>query len=65
MTGKDFSGPTPEIRPPPVLTLAETGAASDSAADGAISTAKQQSQPSLLEDDGEVLGDITSYEYAE
>src|ERR1700709_2427648 len=34
MTGKDFSGPTPEIRPPPVLTLAETeGAPSNSAVD--------------------------------
>ncbi|OAX35278.1 hypothetical protein K503DRAFT_697266 [Rhizopogon vinicolor AM-OR11-026] len=65
MTGKDFSGPTPEIRPPPVLTLAETELApSDSAADGTISKAKKQNQPPVPEDE-EVLGDISSYDYAE
>jgi transcription factor TFIIIB component B'' len=55
MTGKDFSGPTPEIRPPPVLTLAEP-----EGDEGAIS--KKQSQTPALEADGEeVLGDISSY----
>jgi transcription factor TFIIIB component B'' len=55
MTGKDFSGPTPEIRPPPVLTLAEP-----EGDEGAI--LKKQSQTPVLEDDGEeVLGDISSY----
>lgn len=55
MTGKDFSGPTPEIRPPPVLTLAEP-----EGDEGAI--LKKQSQTPALEDDGEeVLGDISSY----
>ncbi|KAG2350826.1 hypothetical protein BDR05DRAFT_869576 [Suillus weaverae] len=55
MTGKDFSGPTPEIRPPPVLTLAEP-----EGDEGAIS--KKQDQTPTPEDDGEeVLGDISSY----
>jgi transcription factor TFIIIB component B'' len=55
MTGKDFSGPTPEIRPPPVLTLAEP-----EGDEGTIP--KKQSQTPALEDDGEeVLGDISSY----
>lgn len=55
MTGKDFSGPTPEIRPPPVLTLAEPEGNEE-----AIS--KKQGQTPALEDDGEeVLGDISSY----
>ncbi|KAG1783492.1 hypothetical protein EV702DRAFT_1264299 [Suillus placidus] len=55
MTGKDFSGPTPEIRPPPVLTLAEP-----EGDEGAIS--KKPDQTPALEDDGEeVLGDISSY----
>jgi transcription factor TFIIIB component B'' len=59
MTGKDFSGPTPEIRPPPVLTLAETEGAPSNSAVGV----KKQSQTPLPEDDGEeVLGDISSYE---
>lgn len=59
MTGKDFSGPTPEIRAPPVITLAETeGAPLNSAADGGIS---KTSKPSLPEDE-EVLGDVSSYD---
>ncbi|KAG0707501.1 hypothetical protein DFH29DRAFT_796576 [Suillus ampliporus] len=62
MTGKDFSGPTPEIRPPPVLTLAETEA--DPAVEGAISK-KQSQTPALEDDDGEVLGDISSCDFAD
>lgn len=54
MTGKDFSGPTPEIRPPPVLTLAEP-----EGDERAI--LKKQAQTPALEDDGEILGDISSY----
>jgi len=64
MTGRDFSGPTPEIRPPTILTLAETdGAPSDVTGDETISTAIKSNQSSLLEVGGEVLGDIFSYEY--
>lgn len=55
MTGKDFSGPTPEIRPPPVLTLVEP-----EGDEGAIS--KKQDQTPALEDNGEeIIGDISSY----
>ncbi|KAG2367765.1 hypothetical protein BDR07DRAFT_1271446 [Suillus spraguei] len=52
MTGKDFSGPTPEIRPPPVLTLAEPEGNEE-----AIS----KKTPALEDDGEEVLGDISSY----
>lgn len=56
MTGKDFSGPTPEIRPPPVLTLAEPEG------DEGTIPKKQLGQTPALEDNGEeVLGDISSY----
>lgn len=54
MTGKDFSGPTPEIRPPPVLTLAEP-----ERDEGAIS--KKDQTPALEDNGEEILGDVTSY----
>ncbi|KAG1754849.1 uncharacterized protein EDB91DRAFT_1233687 [Suillus paluster] len=62
MTGRDFSGPTPEIRPPPVLTLAETEG--DPAAGGAISK-KRSKTPVLEDEEEEVLGDISSADFAE
>ncbi|KAH7930402.1 hypothetical protein BV22DRAFT_1000699 [Leucogyrophana mollusca] len=66
MTGKDFSGPTPEIRAPVVLTLAEPQEPSEHSTGEQASTAnrKQSKTPAPAEeDDEEVLGDISSYEY--
>ncbi|KAI6136293.1 hypothetical protein F5141DRAFT_994932 [Pisolithus sp. B1] len=61
MTGKDFDGPTPEIRAPPTLSLADQpkGAGQD----------EQQAEeniaktlPTVLESGEEVLGDVSTFE---
>ncbi|EGO05311.1 hypothetical protein SERLA73DRAFT_44621 [Serpula lacrymans var. lacrymans S7.3] len=68
MTGKDFSGPTPEIRAPTVLTLAESEAAPAEHSGRSISPelpdmiSKQSGTPALGEESEEVLGDISSFE---
>ncbi|KAF8841973.1 hypothetical protein BDN67DRAFT_948761 [Paxillus ammoniavirescens] len=61
MTGKDFSGPTPEIRAPVVLSLAEpqnnTGGSSTT---GTGHT--EEALSAVLECGEEVLGDISSFD---
>ncbi|KAH7909792.1 hypothetical protein BJ138DRAFT_1010140 [Hygrophoropsis aurantiaca] len=65
MTGKDFSGPTPEIRAPTVLTLAEPQEPIPEQSGGQPSdmTKKQSDTPGIIEDEDEeeILGDISSY----
>ena len=66
MTGKDFSGPTPEIRVPNIPILSENnedGAVVDQTAEHTIKSIKRKSAtPHLPESGIEVLGDIESFD---
>lgn len=58
MTGKDFSGPTPEIRAPAVLSLAE-----NDKQDGEEPLENiRKTTPGLASDGAEVLGDAASFD---
>lgn len=64
MTGKDFSGPTPEIRAPVKLSLEESEqiipeATSTSAAK---SSRKKSTTPGIASDGAEVIGDVAEFE---
>jgi transcription factor TFIIIB component B'' len=59
MTGKDFSGPTPEIHAPAVLSLAEPDKSRDD--QPTESTRKKSTTPGFAGDGAEVLGDAASY----
>ncbi|KIL00979.1 hypothetical protein PAXRUDRAFT_820983 [Paxillus rubicundulus Ve08.2h10] len=63
MTGKDFSGPTPEIQAPAVLSLAEP---QDSTGGGQPCTTgtghTKEALSAVLECSEEILGDITSFD---
>ncbi|KAL4067378.1 hypothetical protein V8B97DRAFT_1977599 [Scleroderma yunnanense] len=59
MTGKDFSGPTPEIRPPAQLSLAEKSKDTDQ--DPSIG-GNENRLPAVEKDAEEVLGDISSFD---
>jgi len=60
MTGKDFSGPTPEIHAPAVLSLAESDKAEGGEPLG--STRKTSTTPGLASDGAEVLGDAALFD---
>ena len=71
LTGKDFSGPTPEIRAPEVATLVEPAPSSqpesgaDQQATGAVHAKKSRKKsrtPSTAGDAVEVLGNIDDFE---
>lgn len=71
LTGKDFSGPTPEIRAPEVATLAEPVPSSqpesgtDRPASGALHAKivrKKSRTPSTAGDAVEILGNIDDFE---
>lgn len=57
MTGKDFSGPTPEIRAPTPLRLPQDSGRGE-AQDDAVKVRKHSATPALGEADEEVLGEI-------
>ncbi|KIJ66327.1 hypothetical protein HYDPIDRAFT_109327, partial [Hydnomerulius pinastri MD-312] len=59
MTGKDFSGPTPEIRAPTVLSLAEPTINANQVSNTAST---EKAMLAGEGDDEEVLGDISSFD---
>lgn len=62
MTGKDFSGPTPEIRAPAVLSLAEPVPQPVPDTSEPSSTArKKSSTPGITSDGAEVIGDAALF----
>lgn len=61
MTGKDFSGPTPEIRAPDVLTLSETIEQPEASASN-HRVRKKSSTPRSRNDGVEVLGDVSTFD---
>jgi transcription factor TFIIIB component B'' len=60
MTGKDFSGPTPEIHAPVVLSLTESDKPDDN--EPSENMRKQSTTPGLAGDGGEVLRDATFFD---
>ena len=56
MTGKDFSGPVPEIRAPTVLSLAEPDKGDDE------SPRKKSTTPGIVSDGVEVMGDAFAFD---
>jgi len=60
MTGKDFSGPTPEIHAPAVLSLAESDKPEGD--EPLESTRKTSITLGLASDGAEVLGDVASFD---
>ncbi|EPQ60383.1 hypothetical protein GLOTRDRAFT_67965 [Gloeophyllum trabeum ATCC 11539] len=68
LTGKDFSGPTPEIRAPTPLTLAETETNNQSET-GTNNTVKRKRKssttPGIPSDGEEVMGTVEDYELEE
>lgn len=58
MTGKDFSGPTPEIRAPTPLRSTELDVNTQSQATKSPSVKRKKSRTPGLSGDVEVLGDI-------
>ena len=60
MTGKDFSGPTPEILAPAVLSLSEPDKPEDH--QPLESTRKKSTTPGMARDGVEVLGDVSSFD---
>jgi len=61
MTGKDFSGPTPEIRAPAVLSLAEPEPEAEASPRPSGITRKKSTTPGIAGDGVEVLGDAASF----
>ena len=59
MTGKDFSGPVPEIRAPAVLSLAEPDKPED---DEPLVGARNMSTTGLVSNGAEVLGDASAFD---
>ncbi|KAF9225414.1 hypothetical protein BS17DRAFT_700127 [Gyrodon lividus] len=63
MTGKDFSGPTPEIRAPAVLSLAEPQNNRGGSQPTTTGTGHAEEALSVITESGEeVLGDISSFD---
>jgi transcription factor TFIIIB component B'' len=60
MTGKDFSGPTPEILAPAALSLAEHDKPEDQ--EPMESPRKESATPGMASDGAEVLGDAASFD---
>lgn len=58
MTGRDFDGPTPEIRAPTVLSLADQ----PKSAEQEEQQPEESTLPTVLESGEEVLGDISTFE---
>ena len=56
MTGKDFSGPIPEIRAPAVLSMAEADKAEDDELPESARR-KKSATPGMVNEGAEVLGD--------
>jgi len=57
MTGKDFSGPVPEIRAPAVLSLAEPDKPEEP-----LVGARNMSTTGLVSNGAEVLGDASAFD---
>lgn len=62
MTGKDFSGPTPEIRAPAVLSLSEVEQPETSTPTPGHRVRKKSSTPRAANDGVEVLGDVSLFD---
>lgn len=63
MTGKDFSGPTPEIRAPTPLRSTELETVSEVPAPSSTRTIRKKSRtPSAAEAGVEIVGDIDEVE---
>lgn len=62
MTGRDFSGPTPEIRAPTRLTLGESAKTNKPESDGASLIVEKQSGPTLGNDGEEIIGDADTFD---
>jgi transcription factor TFIIIB component B'' len=60
MTGKDFSGPVPEIRAPAVLSLAEADKPDDD--EPPEISRKKSTTPGMVSDGAEVLGDAAAFD---
>ena len=60
MTGKDFSGPTPEILAPTVLSLSEPDKPEDD--QPLEGTRKKSTTPGMASDSAVVLGDVSSFD---
>jgi hypothetical protein len=60
MTGKDFSGPTPEILAPAVLSLSEPDKPEDD--QPLEGTRKKSTTPGMASDGAVVLGDVSSFD---
>jgi transcription factor TFIIIB component B'' len=61
MTGKDFSGPTPEIRAPTPLTLAENPFEPDPETT-ATDIRKKSHTPHLNHEGGEIVGEVADFD---
>lgn len=61
MTGKDFSGPTPEIRAPVALTLAEPESNTNEEQIATTRGRVKPPPPAVEESGEEVLGDVSSF----
>lgn len=57
MTGKDFSGPIPEIRAPAVLSMAEADKPEDDELPESARRTKKSATPGMVNEGAEVLGD--------
>ena len=64
MTGKDFSGPTPEIHAPAVLSLAEPDKVEgdESSERARKKSTTPRSATRLTGDGAEILGDVASFD---